>query len=197
MLVCKYKLYTYICMKIFYTASFYGKSKYQREYDLVLKTIQKYSTDIISTELGNYLKLIDDKEKRKIKDLHKIHYEAIKKGISLADIVIMEISNPDFQLGHEATLAINNKKPVLCLSVNEDIGIKIDSKYFYGCKYSEYNIDEIIKNFIDKNSKRKLSERFNMYLSNSQLKYLEKISKDKDMNTSEYIRLLIDRDRNV
>ena len=184
-------------MRIFFTASFYGKGKYQKEYDLVLETIKKYEKNVVSPELGNYLKSLSDKEKRAMKDLYKIHYQAIRRDIQQADAVIIEISNQDFQLGHEATLAVNNKKQVLCLSIHEDMSRKIDSKYFFGAKYNHSNLDSIVKNFIERFNKGNLNSRFNMFLTPSQLTYLNTVSKDRKMNSSEYIRYLIDKDRGV
>ncbi|KKR06389.1 MAG: hypothetical protein UT34_C0001G0429 [candidate division WS6 bacterium GW2011_GWF2_39_15] len=184
-------------MKIFFTSSFYGKKQYQKYYDLVLDTILKFEKDIISPELGNYLKTIKDSEKRKIRDLRTIHYLAVKKGIQQADAVIIEISHQDFQLGHEATLAIQSKKPVLCLSISEDMSLKVKDRYFYGAKYNAYSIDEIIENFIKQAKKSVLSQRFNLFLSPTQLKHVELASLKSGMNKSEYIRGLIDNDRTL
>lgn len=181
-------------MKIFYTASFYGKKKYQKYFDLVLNSIERMKVDLRSPEKGNYLDLITRKDKKRLKNNRLIHYEAIRKGIQWADAVIIEISNEDFQLGHEATLAIQNKKPVLCLSIYEDFGKKINNKYFHGAKYNEYNVHVIVGEFIRKAKKELLSERFNCFLSPSQVQYLKKSSEEKNMNMSEYLRELIEKD---
>jgi hypothetical protein len=182
-------------MTIFYTASYYGKSKYQKHYDSVLKAIESTEVDIISPEKNNYLNLLSEKEKARLQDNKLIHYEAIRKGINIADGVIIEISNEDFQLGHEATLAIQSKKPVLCLSINEDYSEKINNRYFFGAKYNEKNISKIIANFIKSTKSIYLSERFNMFLAPAQLRHLDENSKKANMNKSEYIRRLIDQDR--
>ncbi len=182
-------------MKVFYTCSVHGKNDYQNYYDLVLKTIEAHCDDIISPELGNYIKVLPEREKAKLKDLHRIHYQAIRKGIEMSDIVIMEISKTGFQLGHEASLAIQNKKPVLCLSIYEDMSLKIDSPYFFGAKYNSDNIDEIISEFVRRFSKNVLNNRFNMFLSSSQLMYINEKAKSKKLSNSAYIRWLIDKDR--
>lgn len=184
-------------MKVFFTASIHGKKKYQNFYDLVLDTIEAYTDNVISPEAGNYLSVLTAKEKMKIKDLHKIHYEAIRKGIELSDVVIIEMSYPDFQLGHEATLALISKKPVLCLSIDEDMSEKINSPYFFGAKYNADNIDDIIQSFLKRFSKNNLNQRFNMFLSNSQLIHIESSARKKNMSSSAYVRWLIDKDRKV
>ena len=182
-------------MKIFYTASYYGKEKYQKYYDLVLKAITDTGVEIISPEKGNYLSILNKKDLKKIKGNRKIHYEAIRKGIQWADAVIIEISNEDFQLGHEATLAIQSKKHVLCFSIHEDFSEKIINPYFHGAKYNEYNVEEVVSDFVDMVKNEQLDQRFNLFLSSKQTTYLDSVARKKGMNKSEYIRMLIDEDR--
>ncbi len=169
--------------KVFYTASFYGKAKYQKNYDMVLKALKQNDIELVSTEEGTY------------KKFSKEHYQAIKKGILWAEGVVIEISNEDFQLGHEATLAIQNKKHVLCLSVHEDFSKKIKNRYFHGAKYNQFNIEELVEEFLKFVAGEKLDKRFNLFLSESQLEYIEKVATESGVNKSEYIRGLIDRDK--
>lgn len=182
-------------MKIFYTASFYGKEKYQKEYDMVLSAIRQNNVELLSPETGNYLNVLNAKRLEKLKDRQKIHYEAIRKGIGWAQAVIIEISNEDFQLGHEATLAIQSKKHVLALSIHENFSRKIMNPYFHGLKYNQYNIEEGIEEFIKMAREENLDQRFNLFLSQNQINYLQKAADKNDLNKSEYIRLLIDNDR--
>jgi len=182
-------------MKIFYTCSFYGKEKYQKYYDLVLKAIKRTGAEIISPELDNYLSLLPKREMARLGDRNKIHREAIRRGIEWADAVIIEISHEDFQLGHEATIAVQSKKHVLCLSLIENLEDKINLRYFHGVKYNEYNVNEIIMKFVDTAKKSILSERFNFFLSPGQSEYLDEVSKKHGMNQSEYLRKLIDQDK--
>lgn len=113
----------------------------------------------------------------------------------IKEILEIEISNEDFQLGHEATLAIQAKKPVLCLSVHEDFSEKINNPYFFGAKYNEYTVEEVVEEFIKRCQKRQLTERFNLFLSPNQVQFLEKSSAEKKVNKSEYLRSLIDKDQ--
>ncbi len=180
-------------MRIFYTASFYGKAKYQENYSLVLKTIKNSTTELVSPESGNYLSTLKLEDYAKIKSKKKLHYEAIRRGIIWAQAVIIEVSHEDFQLGHEATLALQLKKPVLCLSIHEDFSKKITHPLFFGAKYNEYNIEELITDFVRKFEKENLKERFNLFLSNRQLKNIESQALKLGMNNSEYLRMLIDK----
>ena len=109
--------------------------------------------------------------------------------------MIIEISNEDFQLGHEATLAIQAEKYVLCLSVHEDFSRKITNRFFKGAMYGELTVDEIVENFVKEAGKNLLSQRFNCFLSPSQIRYLGAVSQKVGVNKSEYLRRLIEADR--
>lgn len=183
-------------MEVFYTASYYGKKRYQAYYDLVLKSLQAQpDVEIVATETGTYLKVLSKEQQAKLKSAAQKHYAAIRKGISWADAVVIEMSVPDFQLGHEATIALQLGKPVLCLSVHEDMSEKIFHPYFYGAKYTKYTANEIVDAFIAKHRQESLSERLNFFLSPSQLTFLENMAGAQDLNVSEYLRLLIDQAR--
>lgn len=184
-------------MRVFYTASFYGKAKYQKQYDLVLGAIEQTSVDIISPEKGNYTNILSANLKKSFKSERIIHSEAIKRGILSSDAVIIEASHEDFQLGYEAGFAVENKKPLLCLSIHENFTDKMRYRYFTGFKYNEYNIEEIVEDFISAVQKDQFSERFNCFLNPSQLHHLRNKAKENDMNTSEYLRSLIDEDRRI
>lgn len=182
-------------MKVFYTCSYYGKKKYQKWYDLVRNTIKEFKVDLISPEEGNYQQVLGEEARRQISDPGLVHYEAIKHGIHLAEVVIIEVSYEDIQLGHEITLALIEKKPVLVLSINEDFSKKIHHDYFIGAKYNAKNIKAIIQDFLAHARELTLSKRFNMFLYPSQIEYLEKMTKESGMNISEYIRHLINLNR--
>lgn len=180
--------------KIFFTASYFGKKKYQRYYDLVLRKIEECDVELIGTEKGNYMDILDRRMKRRLKNERYRHYEAIRKGILWADAVIIEISNEDFQLGHEASLAMLSKKHVLCLSLHEDFSKKILNEYFHGAKYNEYNIGTVIRDFIKVVQKERLSERFNCFLSKKQVTHLNRKASLEGINRSEFLRRLLEDD---
>ncbi len=182
-------------MKIFYTCSYLGKKEYQKYFDIVLRAIEATGVEVISPEKGNYQDVLEPAFKKKLKDEKIIHSEAIRKGILISDAIIIEASHEDFQLGYEAAFAVENKKHLLCLSVNENFSEKMKCRYLEGAKYNEYNIEELVENFINYVKKEQLSERFNLFIAPTQLSYIEKKSKEEKINKSEYIRKLIDEDR--
>lgn len=181
-------------LKIFFTASYYGKQMYQKYYDLVLAKIEECNVEVVGTEKGNYMVLLGISPGESIFTNKALHYKAIRKGILWCDAAIIEISHEDFQLGHEATLAIQLKRPVLCLSIHEDFSKKIKNEYFHGAKYNEYNIGTIIRTFLEEIKVDHFSERFNCFLSKKQTAYLRKVAWEEKMNNSQYLRRLINRD---
>jgi hypothetical protein len=182
-------------LTVFYTASYYGKEKYQAYYDLIHEVLKGLSVTVISPEAKNYLTVLPKKVMEQLKDPKLIHYEAIKRGIIIADAVIIEISQEDFQLGHEATLAIMEKKPVLCLSLHEDFSKKIKHDFFFASHYRKETIRPTIQDFLAKVREMSLSKRFNLFLYPQQFEYIAKVGKQQGINMSEYLRLLINRDR--
>lgn len=184
-------------LKIFWTASYYGKDRYQKYYDLVGRALARVGEcEIISPENGNYLHLVPPTLRTKLaKSPNKLHYEAIRRGILWADAVIIEISQEDFQLGHEATLAMQSKKHVLCLSIHEDFSNKINNRYFHAGKYNRTSIDEIIEDFLSQAKKDLLSRRFNLFLTSSQEQFVKKMGEESGQGASGYLRSLINNAR--
>lgn len=181
-------------MNVFFTASFKGKELYQKEYDLILEKLSNLSVDVVGTEKGNYISTLPTEIKNKYHEKEKLHYEAIKYGINHSDAVVIEMSYPCFRLGHEATLAIQAKKHVLCLSLEEDYSAKINNEYFHGARYSRFNIERILRNFFAEISQEKLKNRFNMFLSDRQLEHVHTRSLLENVTASEYIRELLRSD---
>ncbi len=186
-------------MKLFWTASYTGKQKYQKDYDLVDRVIDRRGDlDVISPEKSNYLSLVPPRIKQSLGGQPaKLHYDAIRRGILWSDAVIIEISQEDFQLGHEATLAIQAKKHVLCLSTHEDFSHKIDNRYFHATIYNKMTIDQIVEDFLALAQKDLLSRRFNLFLTSSQEQFLKAKGAESGQGASDYLRSLIDAARSV
>lgn len=183
-------------MNIFFTAPYSGKKKFQTEFDLIRQTLDTHpDVKLISPEKGNYLQILSPTDPIHTDTNRRVHYEAIRKGIEWADAVVFEVSEECFQLGHEMTLAIQSKKHVLCLSLFENFERKIFSKYFHGARYTKETLVPIINKFIARCQKESLPNRFNFFLSHSQIRFLEATAKQKGMSVAEYLRTLIDNER--
>src|SRR5690606_24777736 len=104
--------------------------------------------ELIATELGNYKQILTKSDLKKVASSEEEHYLAIKKGIKWADLIVLELSHESFQVGHEATIAMLDKKRVLGLSIYRDWSKNIINDYFHGAKYNEYNIRSVINDFL-------------------------------------------------
>lgn len=136
-------------MKIFFTSPYDGKKIYQPYIDRIVKTIESTGATVVSPEKSrDYFDTFREENIKKLGDSHRIHYEFIRQGIANADAVIIEASFEDFRVGHEATLAIIYKKPVLCLSQKKDYGDLIRHEAFQGELYTEKNLESLVLKFL-------------------------------------------------
>lgn len=149
-------------MKIFFTSPYDGKKVYQPYIDRILKTIESAGATVVSPEKSrDYFDTFRDENVKKLGDAHRIHYEFIRQGIANADAVIIEASFEDFRVGHEATLAIIYKKPVLCLSQKKDYGDLIRHEAFQGALYTDNNLESLVLAFLKGVSGKIRSKRNN------------------------------------
>lgn len=182
-------------MKVFFTASYRGKSELQTTYDKIVNTLRSYDVEVISREVLKYTDLLTQNEIEAASDDDEAHYLFVKKGIRSADAVIIEATYNAFSLGHESTLALVYNKPVLCLSTKEDYTHKIRHPKFFARKYT--NVDDlelIVANFIRDMKNKHLSIRFNGFISSEQKTFLDWYSKKNKRTVSEVIRDLIDKE---
>lgn len=180
-------------MKVFFTSSLEGKKQFQDCYDSIIETLAKNRVEVISREIQEYESLLNPKSIEGLSP-DEIHYKFVKKGISLANAVVIEASLSKFQLGHEATLALLYNKPVLCVSQAKDYSIQIKHPKFYAQKYkTKKDLEVIIKDFVDELENKYLSVRFNAFLSPEQKTFLDWYGERNKMNASEVVRELIDR----
>jgi len=179
-------------MKIFFTASHEGKQTYQRSYDKIISVINEHSCDVISLETGSYHDLVNSQIiEEKSKD--EVHYLYIKRGMNIANAVIIEASLSKFRLGYETALALGLNKPVLCLSSNKDYSEQIKHPKFYAKHYvNEQDLEKIVAEFINNIKDKHLPVRLHAYVTPEQKNFLEWYGKKKHKTASEIIRQLVD-----
>lgn len=142
-------------MRIFFIAPYLGKQKYQKDYDRIIELIESTGAEVISAEKSReYKDIFTEDNIKKYGGREQVHYEFIKQGVLRADGLVVEASFDDLRVGHEMTLALLYKKPVLCLSQNLNYGKYIEHEYFEGHLYSKTNLEEIVLRFVKKISDR-------------------------------------------
>ncbi len=147
-------------MKIFFIAPFEGKKYYQKSIDKIIEIIESTGAEVLSPEkTREYQDVFREENIKKLGDKERVHYEFIRQGVINADAVVVEASHEDFRVGHEATLALLYKKPVLCLSQNVNYAKYISHENFNGFQYNDKNVRNIVLNFLSEVSKKILSKR--------------------------------------
>ena len=179
-------------MKVFFTGTKDPNSKHYTYYKKILDILIKSSIEVTSVETEPYYDLLN-KDLIRDKPQDEVHYMYTKKGMSRASAIIIEATEDDFRVGHEATLALLYNKPVLCLSRDKDYSQYIKHPKFYSKKYrTEEDLEKIIKSFLKEMKNKYLSVRFNGFLSPEQKNFLEWYGSKSGKNISEVLRDLID-----
>ena len=184
-------------MTVFCTWSYRGQKESPQTYEALIDTLESFkSIQVISPYLKNtYQPLVEAVTGKSDLESRYAGYQAMRKGIRLADAVIFETSTESFQIGHEVSYALTLKKPTFCLSQHEDFSQRIEHDYFFGSRYNLTNLKPKIQDFLAAARDMTQSERFNLFLYPHQVEYLKLESQKHGMNMSEYMRFLINHDR--
>jgi hypothetical protein len=185
-------------MKIFFTYSKSGRKQYSQLNKLVLGELRKHKVDVITTRKEGYLA---DKPKLKGKSISEsedkyrhLHDSIVKRTIFVSDGVVIEASHQSFRLGFEAHFALTQQKPVLILSSKHNYANLISHPNFFGAKYSQFTLPDEIEKFINHVKKYKLRNRFNLFISDREKKYLQNVAKVNNLSMSSYLRKLVQQD---
>ena len=121
------------------------------------------------------------------------YYRKVKRAIYEADALIIENTVSSFRLGHEATLAAQQGKPTLVLNKTDGKNLNpINLPHFFESSYSRLNLQELLSKFLKRAKKDILSERLNLFVSNSQSRLLQQTSQREHKSKSAIIRDLIE-----
>jgi hypothetical protein len=119
-------------------------------------------------------------------------------ALSRADIVIAEASARSFSTGFQVATAIQQKKPVLILTRNNELagsfGSGIISDFVHTANYTINSVDGIIADFINENNIDNKDLRFNFFIDRQIHNYLRWAAYKTGKNKSEILRELILRE---
>lgn len=133
-------------------------------------------------------------EKKRTHGAEKI-YQAVMQAVNEADMLIVEDTVSNFSTGHQITVGLQRRKPVLVLWQGRK-NKYFDNTFLHGVRsdylqISEYtleNYQEIIRAFINKYSKATERHRFNLVIDEVERKYLEWAKFKYDRSRTEMIR---------
>lgn len=147
-------------MKIFFITPYSEKKDYQGEIDKVIEIIESTGAEVISAEkTRQYQDIFSEENVKKFGSRENVHYEFIRQGVLRADAVIVEVNPGDFRVGHETTLSLLYKKPVLCLSKTVDYSRYIIHENFKAVLYTDISLKEVVISFLQSVSKSILAKR--------------------------------------
>jgi hypothetical protein len=183
-------------MIVFFTSSVSAKPEFQHYYDECISAIRDHGDNVNSLEFQKYEDLIGKEAIRQLSD-EEAHYAYTKKGMNIAQAIIIEASRSSFYLGHEVTLGLLLNKPVLCLSSTWDYSKRIKHPKFHACQYQNKNeLRKAICDFLDKVRNKYLTVRFNLFLNPDQKNFIDWYAQKHDKTASELIRELIEARKN-
>jgi len=181
-------------MKIVFVGSKNGYKKIPETFDTVLSVLKKRKIDILGPVTQKYEDVLSSKEVA-AKTSEEVHAIFMRKVIGMADAMILESSFEGFALGHEATIALEQHKPVLAIT-QKDISFSfIHDQRFFANKYkSPDELVKIIDGFISVYNRKYRNIRVNLMLNQRHDNYLNWYSINKGVNRSSLVRQLLDAD---
>ncbi len=183
-------------MKIYFTCTTAEFVKYQKLYFSIRDYIVEKGHTITRDWIGETNERIK-KDYRKIGNIRKIYLESVN-AIKEADLVIVEDTVSNFSTGHQITIALQMKKPVLVLwyekkhrQFNKMFIHGIESNLLYISEYNLENYKKIVDDFILKYTNLEGRNRFNLVLRDNQREYLDWILKNREISRTKVIQKLV------
>ena len=179
-------------MNIYFTASIVGKKDYLLNYIKIIEILKSHGHKVASDHI---IKASENKINMQSQlDREKFHKQ-LKKWIMDADAMVVEASFPSISVGFEISLALSLGKPVLLLYVNEAPTLlsNYNNEKLFCEKYTTATVNEIIDDFV-LYAQGSADSRFTFFITSNIASYLEKVSRDKKIPKSVYLRKLIEKD---
>jgi nucleoside 2-deoxyribosyltransferase len=178
-------------MKIYFFASNKHKRQFSAIYTRIITHLKNQGHEVFSKSLSQHLPDLSEVSTSKAKAWYKEWSEII----SQCDLAITEATYPStVHIGFELGMIVTRGKPVIVLHKSDQDPVFINNNYSNKIIKSEYeqdNLEEIIDWCLEETDGFS-TKRFTFYISQEIDEFLDKISENKDLNKSEYIRKLIE-----
>lgn len=180
-------------MKILFVGSKNGKEKIPEVYQTVISNLRKQKIEILGPYVQKYEEVLTAKEINSVKGPVELHALFMRKVIGLCDLMIMEITFDGFALGHEATVALEQNKPVLAIAQKEfDFAFIFDKRFFFKIYKSPDELPKVISDFVALYNSRFRSIRVNFLINQRHENYLNWNLTKRGVNKSSLVRELLD-----
>ena len=185
-------------MKVYFTASLRGTQFYEQYYRQIYNEIESMGythldNEILTQNRTQYYNELETAGRKADLDLYKKKIKQLQR----ADICVFEVSLHSLSIGFQVEKAIHYLKPTIVLYRGDNKPYFLDGiedEKFILRSYNDENLHEILKECFEIAQKKK-EQRFNFFLSPELLNYLESASKKKGTTKSNYIRNLLEKDR--
>ena len=180
-------------MRIYFTASIVGKKYHLPNYLKIIGIVKKDNHQIIEEHIiqGSESQIKQENKNERLK-----FQSQLDKWINNCDCMIAETSFPSISVGYEISLALSRGKPVLILYSSGNAPTLLahhrDDKLVCE-KYTADTLEDIIKDFL--NYVQGANDmRFTFFITSEIASYLDKISRNKKIPKSVYLRRLIEKE---
>lgn len=183
-------------MNVYFNASIAGKKRFPAEFKTIVSVIESLGHKVYSDHV---LKRDPEAVNKQTRKQHEADFQKAREEIQKSEVMIVEATYPSIGVGHTTTIALEMHKSVLILHQNDPHGLLIGdpNRLLFLKKYragDKQMLKKIIRDFLEKASKRLLNVRFNLMIDETEENYLEWVSKIQKISKADYIRQLIDND---
>ena len=181
-------------MKVFFQASHIQRGKYESFYQRIYNELKKVgysilSDEIISISTKKYYSQVEDQDKTV---LQKLYDDNIKK-IEGADINVFEVSVPSIGIGYLIEHSLQAGKPTVVLYIEGNpvyFLLGADDDKLVVSSYTSKTLESTVSNSLIA-AREVRDKRFNFFISQKILEYLDRASSQKGVTKSQFIRELI------
>lgn len=180
-------------MKIYFSGALTQKKKYGSFYKQIVAFLEKSGHHVFQdTTSTSFHKAVSKNEQERFN-----YYKQVLKWIRQSDAVFLEVSFPStLHIGHEVSLAIDQAKPVVALyhkGCEPTFFLGMDHDLVLWCDYSPQTLACVMQRGL-RFLQEKTQIRFNLNLSYSHYRFLQKATSSTTMTKAAYIRKLIEDD---
>ena len=182
-------------MKVFFTASIVQREELRKEYQAIINAVKKLGHELLMA--GDVMNVSLEEVMNPDQKEQESYFRLWQNTINFAQIGVVEVSFPStVHIGTEIAALVERDKPVICLHTKgRDPFFTGEFHYsrFVKLEYDTETVEDVLKWGFEE-VERMMNRRFTFFVSPEIDDYLNKISRQKSLPRSEYIRNLILKD---
>jgi len=181
-------------MKIYFSASITNSTEeLKKNFEVIIKTLQDLGHSVLVDHFVN--KTADDL-RRQTKEEALAIQKLMGRRKRQADLVMFEVSSPSFGVGQEMDYALRENKQVVALYTsgnNPHLLLDEGSDHLVLAEYSLKNLRKVLREAMEQ-SQNKMDVRFNFFIPQTMIRYLDWISKTRKLPRAVFLRGLVEEE---